>query len=255
MRRLIREGSIGDVFQYDSFVGGYSRPCDYWYSDADVAGGAIFDWGSHYLDQVLNIFDAPIEHVSGMNHKRKWLHATNADHAEVIVTFNDGRQATFVHSDLAAARGPSTTSSAPRARSSVSGMPPPSSPSPTCPPASSCSTTPVPAARSTRRGDSLHLPRRTCGLPHRRNTYAGRPAAIRNVVSVMEAAGESATNPDGRSPHLADRSPASWGQVDRSNSDRPSTRDAPSAHLAAVAARTFSKPRAGSRLLGLQGPD
>ena len=106
MRRLIREGSIGDVFQYDSFVGGYSRPCDYWHSDADVSGGAIFDWGSHYLDQVLNIFDAPIEHVSGMNHKRKWLHATNADHAEVIVTFIDGRQATFVHSDLAAARKP-----------------------------------------------------------------------------------------------------------------------------------------------------
>ena len=71
-----------------------------------MSGGAIFDWGSHYLDQVLNIFDAPIEHVSGMNHKRKWLHATNADHAEVIVTFNDGRQATFVHSDLAAARKP-----------------------------------------------------------------------------------------------------------------------------------------------------
>ena len=106
MRRLISEGVIGEVFQYDSFVGGYSRPCDYWHSDADVSGGAIFDWGSHYLDQVLNIFDAPIAHVSGMNHKRKWLHATNADHAEVIVTFEDGRQATFVHSDLAAARKP-----------------------------------------------------------------------------------------------------------------------------------------------------
>lgn len=106
MRRLIAEGAIGEVFQYDSFVGGYSRPCDYWHSDAAVSGGAIFDWGSHYLDQVLNIFDAPIAHVSGMNHKRKWLHATNADHAEVIVTFEDGRQATFVHSDLAAARKP-----------------------------------------------------------------------------------------------------------------------------------------------------
>jgi len=106
MRRLISEGVIGEVFQYDSFVGGYSRPCDYWHSDADVSGGAIFDWGSHYLDQVLNIFDAPIAHVSGVNHKRKWLHATNADHAEVIVTFEDGRQATFVHSDLAAARKP-----------------------------------------------------------------------------------------------------------------------------------------------------
>ena len=45
MRRLIREDAIGEVFHYDSFVGGYSRPCDYWHSDAAVSGGAIFDWG------------------------------------------------------------------------------------------------------------------------------------------------------------------------------------------------------------------
>lgn len=106
MRRLIREGAIGEIFHYDSFVGGYSRPCDYWHSDAEVSGGAIFDWGSHYLDQILNIFNTPIAHVSGVNHKRKWDHVTNADHAEVIVTFDDGRRATFTHSDLAAARKP-----------------------------------------------------------------------------------------------------------------------------------------------------
>lgn len=106
MRRLIREGAIGQVFAFDSFVGGYSRPCDYWHSMADVSGGAIFDWGSHYLDQILNLFDTPIAHVSGMNHKRQWFHATNADHAEVTVTFEDGTQARFVNSDLAAARRP-----------------------------------------------------------------------------------------------------------------------------------------------------
>lgn len=106
MRRLINDGAIGEVFQYDSFVGGYSRPCDYWHSDAAVSGGAIFDWGSHYLDQVLNVFDTPVAHVSGLNHKRKWDHVTNADHAEVIVTFDDGRRASFTHSDLAAARKP-----------------------------------------------------------------------------------------------------------------------------------------------------
>lgn len=106
MRRLIGEGAIGEVFSYESFVGGYSRPCDYWHSDAAISGGAIFDWGSHYLDQVLNVFDASVAHVSGLNHKRKWDHVTNADHAEVIVTFDDGRRASFIHSDLAAARKP-----------------------------------------------------------------------------------------------------------------------------------------------------
>ncbi len=106
MREIIRSGEIGDVYHYDSFVGGYSRPCDYWHSDADVSGGAIFDWGSHFIDQILNIIPDDVAHVSGQNHKRVWTHATNADHAQVTVTFSSGKQATFVHSDLAAARKP-----------------------------------------------------------------------------------------------------------------------------------------------------
>ena len=106
LRSLINQGQIGEVFQFDSFVGGYSRPCDYWHSDASVSGGAIFDWGSHYIDQILNLFSEPITHVTGINHKRAWHHATNADHAQVTITFEGGKQATFVHSDLAAARRP-----------------------------------------------------------------------------------------------------------------------------------------------------
>jgi predicted dehydrogenase len=106
LRQIIRSGEIGDVYHYDSFVGGYSRPCDYWHSNAEVSGGAIFDWGSHFLDQILHIIADDVAHVSGQNHKRVWTHATNADHAHVTVTFTTGKQATFVHSDLAAARKP-----------------------------------------------------------------------------------------------------------------------------------------------------
>ena len=106
MRNIIRSGEIGDVYHYDSFVGGYSRPCDYWHSNAKVSGGAIFDWGSHLIDQILNIMPDEVAHVSGQNHKRVWDHITNADHAHVTMTFTSGKQATFVHSDLAAARKP-----------------------------------------------------------------------------------------------------------------------------------------------------
>lgn len=104
--RLISEGAIGEVFHYDSFVGGYSEPCTYWHSNAEVSGGAIFDWGSHFIDQILTIIPDAIAHVSGQNHKRVWMHATNADHAHVTITFASGTQATFVNSDLAAARKP-----------------------------------------------------------------------------------------------------------------------------------------------------
>ena len=104
--RIIASGALGEVFHVDSFVGGYSRPCSYWHSDTEVSGGAIFDWGSHYLDQILTVMPGPVDDVSGVNHKRHWTHVTNANHAQVIVTFADGTQATFVNSDLAAARKP-----------------------------------------------------------------------------------------------------------------------------------------------------
>ena len=106
MARLISEGAIGDVFQYDCFVGGYSEPCTYWHSNAEVSGGAIFDWGSHFIDQILTVIPEEIAHVSGQNQKRVWMHATNADHAQVTITFESGAQATFINSDLAAARKP-----------------------------------------------------------------------------------------------------------------------------------------------------
>jgi len=106
MKAAIDQGLIGDLFSYECFVGGYCRPCDFWHSDAEVSGGAIFDWGSHFIDQILAIVPSKIEFVSGVNQKRVWDHITNADHAQVNINFTDGVQATFINSDLAAARKP-----------------------------------------------------------------------------------------------------------------------------------------------------
>ena len=106
MKKLIDDGVIGEVFSYESFVGGYSKPCDYWHSDVEVSGGAIFDWGSHFIDQILAIIPAKVDAVTGTNQKRLWNHVTNADHADVAITFSNGARATFTNSDLAAARKP-----------------------------------------------------------------------------------------------------------------------------------------------------
>ncbi len=105
IRSLRDSGALGDVFHVETFVGGYGHPCNYWHSDAGVSGGAIFDWGSHYLDQLLDLLGQPVS-VSARNHKRVWLDVTNADHSRVTVTFADGCEATFIHSDLAAAIKP-----------------------------------------------------------------------------------------------------------------------------------------------------
>ena len=106
IQSIIQSGQIGNVFHYESFVGGYSKPCSFWHSDVEVSGGAIFDWGSHFIDQILATIPSPVATVSGVNQKRVWTHVTNSDHAQVTLTFEDGVQAIFTNSDLAAAMKP-----------------------------------------------------------------------------------------------------------------------------------------------------
>ncbi|HEU0102667.1 MAG TPA: Gfo/Idh/MocA family oxidoreductase [Mycobacteriales bacterium] len=106
LKRVVRSGQLGEVFHYESFLGGYGHPCNYWHSDEAVSGGAIYDWGSHFLDWVMDLFPQPVEWVSATTHKRVWHDVTNADHSRVLVHFEDGVEAEFTHSDLAAALKP-----------------------------------------------------------------------------------------------------------------------------------------------------
>jgi predicted dehydrogenase len=106
LKQAVRAGQLGDVFHYEIFVGGYGHPCNYWHSDEAVSGGAIYDWGSHYLDWALDLFPQPVEWVSATAHKRVWHDVTNADHTRVLLHFADGVEAEFTHSDLAAALKP-----------------------------------------------------------------------------------------------------------------------------------------------------
>ena len=85
---------------------GFGHPCNYWHSDESVSGGAIFDWGSHYLDWLLDLFPQQVAYVTAATHKRRWHDVTNADHSRVTVRFAGGVEGEFVHSDLAAALKP-----------------------------------------------------------------------------------------------------------------------------------------------------
>ncbi len=104
--KLLDRGSLGEVFHLEAFIGGYGHPCNYWHSDEAVSGGALYDWGSHLIDQILSLHPGPIHHVTCIEHKRKWHDVTNADHTSMSLRFRDGSEAVFVHSDLAAALKP-----------------------------------------------------------------------------------------------------------------------------------------------------
>lgn len=106
LKRLVRSGVIGEVFHYESFAGSYGHPCNYWHSDERISGGAVYDWGSHYLDWALDLLPHPVEQVTAATHKRVWHDVTNADHTRVTIRFAGGVEAEFVHSDLAAATKP-----------------------------------------------------------------------------------------------------------------------------------------------------
>ncbi len=103
---LIGADELGEVFHLEAFVGAYQHPCNYWHSDADVSGGALFDWGSHIVDQILQLMPGEVATVTARNHKRTWHDVTNADHARMTLHYADGREATFIYSDLAAALKP-----------------------------------------------------------------------------------------------------------------------------------------------------
>jgi predicted dehydrogenase len=106
VRRAVETGLLGDVFNVETFVGGFEHPCRTWHSDTAVSGGAGYDWGSHHVDWVLMLLGGMPRVVQAHGHKRVWHDVTNVDQLRVRMTWGDGREAEFFQSDIAAVRRP-----------------------------------------------------------------------------------------------------------------------------------------------------
>ncbi|MFO7555852.1 MAG: Gfo/Idh/MocA family oxidoreductase [Desulfobacterales bacterium] len=106
IKRALHEGLIGDLFYMETFVGGFSHPCGYWHSHEEISGGTTYDWGAHYLDWIVDLIPDRPESVIGFRHKRIWHDVTNADQERIWIKFEGGKEAEFIHSDIAAARKP-----------------------------------------------------------------------------------------------------------------------------------------------------
>jgi predicted dehydrogenase len=106
MRGAVRSGRIGEPFYMESFIGGFEHPCDFWHSHEPISGGTIYDWGSHYFDWILRLFDDRVQTVAAQAHKRVWHDVTNDDQVRVDLTFAGGAQASFLQSAIAMARKP-----------------------------------------------------------------------------------------------------------------------------------------------------
>jgi predicted dehydrogenase/type 1 glutamine amidotransferase len=106
IQQVLQRDTIGAIFHMETFIGGYAHPCDYWHSHEPISGGVFYDWGSHYLDWILQLMPDPVVNVRGVEHKRVWHDVTNADQSTVYLRFAGGQEAEFIHSDIAAVMKP-----------------------------------------------------------------------------------------------------------------------------------------------------
>jgi predicted dehydrogenase len=106
LRHVIDGGHIGEVFNAETFVGGFEHPCRAWHSEESISGGAIYDWGSHHVDWILQLFGSPPARLLCSSHTRVWHDTTNADQLSLWMQWEDGREATFRQSDVCAIRRP-----------------------------------------------------------------------------------------------------------------------------------------------------
>ena len=108
LRGLVKSGVIGEVFHVEMWGGSYGKPrADWWRSSKEVSGGAMYDWGAHYLDWLLNIMPAKMINVTGFFHpNRVWSDISNEDHVQAVIRFANDAVADVQMSQIAKAGKP-----------------------------------------------------------------------------------------------------------------------------------------------------
>lgn len=102
LMQLVRSGKIGEVFRIDAASGGYGAPGAWWRSRKEISGGAMYDWGAHFMDWTLNLANKRIKTVTGDFQKRKWHQMTNEDYTYMLLRFEDDSTATLEQGSLIA---------------------------------------------------------------------------------------------------------------------------------------------------------
>ena len=103
---------IGRPVRWESEQGGWARPRDWWRSDKTVAGGIIFDWGSHFTEWMLQAMGDAMTEVSGFVVDEVWSHCTLEDEMSYVVRFGNGGMGSHVQTAI---------DMAPKARTRVTG--------------------------------------------------------------------------------------------------------------------------------------
>ena len=98
---ILKEQIIGRVFRIEAGFYGYGEQGTWWRANRKISGGAIYDWGAHFTDWILNIVPEKIASVSGFQVKNPaWKKYDNEDHSEYTLRFHSGCTVTLTMSNL-----------------------------------------------------------------------------------------------------------------------------------------------------------
>jgi predicted dehydrogenase len=106
LKETIEKGLIGKIFRIEAFYGGFRNPLPSWRSDMKLSGGLFYDWGSHFIDWILNLHPESIKGVYGFSRKFVWNYSSTEDEVEAIILFEDGAIADLQGSTIASVRKP-----------------------------------------------------------------------------------------------------------------------------------------------------
>ncbi len=96
IRKLVESGVIGDVFHIECAFGNYNEPrADWWRSSKKVSGGALYDWGAHFADWILQLMPHKIESISGDFKKLRWHGVDIEDYTSAFIRFEGQRSASL----------------------------------------------------------------------------------------------------------------------------------------------------------------
>ncbi len=102
LKNIIAKGTIGKIFDVEMGAMGYGKPGTWWRSDKKISGGAMYDWGAHYLDWLLNIIPAKVTNVTGfIQQDLVWKDVSNEDDVHAVIRFDDNTCADIHFSSIA----------------------------------------------------------------------------------------------------------------------------------------------------------
>lgn len=88
VKKVLEDGLIGDPYLFETSILRYRSPRG-WRANAEAAGGILFDWGAHLIDQGLQLVGRPVIGVNCDVQRRGWG-AEIGSYGRLLMRFDNG---------------------------------------------------------------------------------------------------------------------------------------------------------------------